>query len=103
MERLIDILIDEKTNGANKYTIQLLHRAIDKKEKITFKDFIDSGMFVAGRKEPKFEALRYLGGFYITFDGVYKYVDGKLSYENESLNKVERFVWDNVADKKING
>jgi|LauGreDrversion4_2_1035121.scaffolds.fasta_scaffold01193_22 hypothetical protein len=103
MNRLNKILIEEKTSGlANNRSIQIIQQAIDKKEKITFKDFIDSGVFVPSKLEFYSEVVRYMGGLYIFFDKEYYAKDGSATFRSSSLKDVEKWLWDNVADKKIN-
>lgn len=103
MRRLNKILIEEKTSGlANIRSIQAIQQAIDKNDKITFKDFIESGMFVPSKLDFFGEVVRYMGGFYIFFDKDYYAKNGSDTFHSNSLKDVEKWLWDNVADKKIN-
>jgi hypothetical protein len=103
MSRLNKILIEEKTSGlANNRSIQIIQQAIDKKDKITFKDFIDSGVFIPSKLDFFGEVVRYMGGFYIFFDKDYYAKNGNDTFHSDSLKDVEKWLWDNVADKKIN-
>jgi hypothetical protein len=104
MKELNRILIEEKTSGmANVRSIQIIQQAIDKNDKITFKDFIDSGVFIASKLEFFGEVVRYMGGLYIFFDKDYYAKNGNEVFHSDSLKDVEKWLWDNVADKKING
>lgn len=104
MSRLDKILIEEKTSGmANVRTIQTIQQAIDKKDKITFKDFIESGMFVPSKLDFLGDVVRYMGGLYIFFDKEYYTKNGDNVFRSDSLKDVEKWLWENVADKKING
>jgi hypothetical protein len=103
MKGLKKILIEEKTSGlANNRSIQIIQQAIDKKERITFKDFIDSGVFIPSKLDFFGEVVRYMGGFYIFFDKDYYAKNGSDTFHSDSLKDVEKWLWDNVADKKIN-
>jgi hypothetical protein len=103
MKGLNKILIEEKTSGlANNRSIQIIQQAIDKKDKITFKDFIDSGVFIPSKLDFFGEVVRYMGGFYIFFDKDYYAKNGSESFHSDSLKDVEKWLWDSVADKKIN-
>jgi hypothetical protein len=103
MKELEKILIEEKTSGmANNRSIQIIQQAIDKNDKITFKDFIDSGVFVPSKLEFYSEVVRYMGGFYIFFDKDYYAKNGNDSFHSIYLKEVEKWLWENVADKKIN-
>ena len=103
MKGLKKILIEEKTSGlANNRSIQIIQQAIDKKERITFKDFIDSGVFIPSKLDFFGEVVRYMGGFYIFFDKDYYTKNGSDTFHSDSLKDVEKWLWDSVADKKIN-
>jgi hypothetical protein len=103
MKGLKKILIEEKTSGlANNRSIQIIQQAIDKKERITFKDFIDSGVFIPSKLDFFGEVVRYMGGFYIFFDKDYYAKNGSDTFHSDSLKEVEKWLWENVADKKIN-
>lgn len=103
MKGLKKILIEEKTSGlANNRSIQIIQQAIDKKERITFKDFIDSGVFIPSKLDFFGEVVRYMGGFYIFFDKDYYAKNGSETFHSDSLKDVEKWLWDSVADKKIN-
>lgn len=103
MKGLKKILIEEKTSGlANNRSIQIIQQAIDKKERITFKEFIESGVFVPSKVEFYSEVVRYMGGLYILFDKEYYTKYESETFRSSSLKDVEKWLWDNVADKKIN-
>jgi len=103
MKGLKKILIEEKTSGlANNRSIQIIQQAIDKKERITFKDFIDSGVFIPSKLDFFGEVVRYMGGFYIFFDKDYYTKNGSDTFHSIYLKEVEKWLWDSVADKKIN-
>jgi hypothetical protein len=103
MKGLKKILIEEKTSGlANNRSIQIIQQAIDKKERITFKDFIESGVFIPSKLDFFGEVVRYMGGFYIFFDKDYYAKNGSDTFHSDSLKDVEKWLWDSVADKKIN-
>lgn len=97
--------MEEKLIGlSNKKTIQTLQQAIDKKIQLTFKDFIDSGMFLredALLNLKSSDVVRYVGGFYIMYDKKYYFKYADSYFESAILHDVEKYVWDNFADKKF--